>query len=210
MIHPHTQIKYINDTVGYGVFATKFISRGTLVYVQDSLDIEVLPDEYATHSAEMQAHIEKYSYIDERGVRIISWDFAKYVNHCCQSNTLSTAYGFDIAIRDIKEGDELTCDYGMLNVEKEMELVCSKAGCRGILKPADFETCHRAWDEKIIGALPYFLTVEQPLKSLVLPYYLDALNAFFDDSTKYHSILKLKLDKTIFVMPKNLGMFSNN
>lgn len=210
MIHPHTQIKYINSTVGYGVFATKFIPKGTLVYVQDSLDIEILPDEYATHSAEMQAHIEKYSYLDERGIRIVSWDFAKYVNHCCQSNTLSTAYGFDIAVQDINEGDELTCDYGMLNVEKEMELVCSKVDCRGILKPTDFETCHRAWDDKIIAALPYFTKVEQPLKSLVLPNQLTALKAFIVNPKMYQSVLKLKLDKTILIMPRNLGMFSNN
>ncbi len=210
MIHPHTQLQYINDIVGYGVFATQLIPKGTVIYVQDSLDLEIFPDEYETHSAEMKTHIEKYSYINERGVRIVSWDFAKYVNHCCHSNTMSTAYGFDIALQDIQKGEELTCDYGMLNVEKDMELVCQKIDCRSILKPTDFETCHRAWDEKIRAALPYYLEVEQPLESLILPQNLAALQEYLVRDKRYQSILKLKRNKTIVILPKRHGEFSKN
>ena len=90
MIHPKTELKMINPIVGYGVFATEFIPQGTIVYVKDSLELEISPTDFTTHSQEMQDVIEKYSYIDERGYRIISWDFAKYVNHCCNFNTIST------------------------------------------------------------------------------------------------------------------------
>ena len=71
MIHPHTQLRLINDTVGYGVFATQFIPKGTIVYVKDSMEIEISPTQYLLYQPEMQEAIEKYSYIDERGYRSV-------------------------------------------------------------------------------------------------------------------------------------------
>jgi len=67
MIHPHTRLQYINEPIGYGVFATQLIPKGTMVYVQDKLDVEVLPTEFEKHTKEMQVHIEKYSYMDKVG-----------------------------------------------------------------------------------------------------------------------------------------------
>ncbi|HMN90955.1 MAG TPA: SET domain-containing protein-lysine N-methyltransferase, partial [Saprospiraceae bacterium] len=80
MLHPHTELRFIGTGVGYGVFATSYIPQGTITYVKDSLELEVSPEAYRLHPPAMQAVIEKYSYIDERGYRIISWDFAKYIN----------------------------------------------------------------------------------------------------------------------------------
>lgn len=40
MIHPHTELKHINNEVGYGVVATKFIPAGTITWVLDKLDQE--------------------------------------------------------------------------------------------------------------------------------------------------------------------------
>ena len=72
MIHPLTTIKHINETVGYGVFATQDIPEGTIVYVKDSMELEISPMEYLTHQKEIQEVIEKYSYMDQRGYRIVS------------------------------------------------------------------------------------------------------------------------------------------
>lgn len=94
MIHPNTTIKLISETVGYGVFATAHIPEVTIVYVKDSLEQVVTPAAYLNQSKEMKDVIDKYSYMDQNGDRIISWDFAKHVNHCCNCNTISTGYGF--------------------------------------------------------------------------------------------------------------------
>jgi len=67
MIHPDTELRFINDEIGYGVFARALIPEGTIVYVKDSLEIEVSPTDYLLHSPEMQDMIEKYSYLDPRG-----------------------------------------------------------------------------------------------------------------------------------------------
>ena len=192
MIHPHTEIRHINDNIGYGVFATNRIPKGTIVYVKDDLEVEISNEEFQKYSPGIRDHLEKYSYVDERGIRILSWDFAKYVNHCCNANNISTAYGFDIAVRDIEQGEELTCDYGVLNVDEEMPLVCSKKDCRGVLKPSDFETYYLKWDELLKSALLEFKKVNQPLISLVTQRKLDHLEKYFNNSEEYQSVIKLK------------------
>lgn len=198
MIHPHTRIHFINNTVGYGIFATQRIPKGTLVYVKDFLDIDVHQKEFEEYDLNMQEQIEKYSYIDERGVSVLSWDLAKFVNHCCHSNTLSTGYGFDIAVKDINTGEELTCDYGTLNVTSEMHLTCEHTDCRKILKPSDLETHFTEWDIKLKSALSLFSNVDQPLMSLLDHTTLEELLAYFDNPKKYKSVLNLSIhQKTI-------------
>ena len=54
MIHPHTRIHFINEEMGYGVFATQFIPKGTITYVKDSLELEITLEDYALHTPQMQ------------------------------------------------------------------------------------------------------------------------------------------------------------
>ena len=54
MIHPNTRLLYINDQIGYGLFATQLIPMGTLVYVKDSLEREITPEEFSELDPEMQ------------------------------------------------------------------------------------------------------------------------------------------------------------
>lgn len=192
MIHPHTELKHISRVVGYGVFATHRIPKGTITYVKDSLESIISPTEYLVHGAEVREQIDKYSYIDEHGNRIVSWDFAKYVNHCCDCNTISTGYGFEIAIRDILPGEQLTDEYGIFNLEEEMELVCGSPACRKMIRPADFDTHYQAWDEKIQAAIPALFNVEQPLLGFVDPETRAALDVFFTDPTQYKSVYGLR------------------
>ena len=163
MIHPKTELKFISDQVGYGVFATEDIAEGTIVYVKDSLELVISQTEYLLHTTEMKEVIEKYSYIDEHGNRIISWDFAKYVNHCCNCNTMSTGYGFEIAIREIKKGEQITDEYGIFNLEEEMNLVCAESCCRKKIAPSDFDNYYQEWDVKIKSSIDKLFQVEQPL-----------------------------------------------
>ena len=99
MIHPHTCVQYIDDRVGSGVLATAFIPVGTIVYVQDGLDIVITPDSPLLQIPQLRTEIDRYAIIEPPGgQRVISWDYAKYMNHCCHSNTLSSGYGFEIAL----------------------------------------------------------------------------------------------------------------
>lgn len=195
MIHPKTEIKHINDTVGYGVFATDLIPEGTIVYVKDSLEIIVSPTDYLIYSQEMQDAIEKYSYIDENGNRIISWDFAKYVNHCCNCNTISTGYGFEMAIRDIHPGEQITDEYGIFNLEVEIPLVCGEMNCRKKVGPSDFEDHYQEWDLKIKNSISKLFEVDQPLIPLIETETRKQLDKYFIDPTTYKSVYSLKYKK---------------
>ncbi|NJM16500.1 MAG: SET domain-containing protein [Bacteroidales bacterium] len=195
MIHPKTEVRFISEVVGYGVFATDDIPEGTITYVKDSLEIEVTPTDFLLHSAEMQEVIDKYSYIDEKGNRIVSWDFAKYVNHCCNCNTMSTGYGFEIAIRDIKKGEEITDEYGIFNVEKEMVLTCGEKNCRKFIKPDDFDNYYEQWDGKIKKSIVRLFDVEQPLIPFVDKGTRAEIDKFFKAPELYKSVYSLRYKK---------------
>lgn len=192
MIHPYTELRFISPQMGYGVFATAPIPEGTIVYVKDSLEIVVSPAEYLRHTAEMQKVMEKYSYIDEHGNRIISWDFAKYVNHCCQCNTISTGYGFEIAIRDIAAGEQITDEYGIFNLEKDMPLSCGQEHCRKVIRPSDFDRYYREWDASIQRSLPRLFVVAQPLLPFVDTHIRAELDQLPEHPERYRSVYTLK------------------
>jgi len=167
MMHPDTELRFVSKEIGYGVFATRPIPIGTIVYVKDQLEVEITHEQYARLDSICRNSVDKYTYMDRRGVRILSWDYAKYVNHRCECNSISTAYGFEIAIRDISAGEEITDEYGLFNITEPMSVNCGCSHCRNILLPDDIDTYHPLWDEWVVGALAHVRNVKQPLWNLL-------------------------------------------
>src|SRR5437762_3182880 len=112
MVHPNTELRYINDTMGWGVFATRLISKGTIIWVRDDLDQAFAPEEVKRMEPIYQKILEDYSFVDSQGMIVLCWDHSRFFNHSCVANCLSAAYEFELAIRDINAGEELTDDYG--------------------------------------------------------------------------------------------------
>lgn len=193
MIHPNTELKFINETIGYGVFATANLPEGSIVYVKDSLELSISPTDYLMHSSEMQRVIDKYSYKDEYGCRIVSWDFAKYVNHCCDFNTISTGYGFEIAIREIKTGEQITDEYSLFNLDHPMEVDCGSPSCRRIVRPEDFDKFYQQWDELIKVSMKKLFKVEQPLIGFLDSATREELDSFYADESCYKSVYSLRM-----------------
>ncbi len=197
MIHPDTELRLVNETVGYGVYATRFIPKGTIVYIKDEMELVFGPDDPKAKDPRYRDIIEKYSYTEPNGNRVLSWDIAKYINHCCNCNTISTGYGFEIALRDIHQGEEITDEYGLFNSGWEMDLVCCTEGCRKKLLPTDIDTYHAVWDAGIKEALQQFALVSQPLlKYMEMPVY-EKLKKYLDSGKEYISVLSLKPDSTV-------------
>ena len=73
----------------------------------------------------------KYSYLNGRSERILCWDHGRFVNHSCAATCLSPGFDFEIALRDIARGEEITDDYGTLNVEEGFACLCGAPNCRG-------------------------------------------------------------------------------
>lgn len=197
MMHPDTELRYVSEAIGYGVFATRFIPKGTIVYAKDPLEIEVTEEQFEQYPAVFQEVIEKYSYVDERGNRILSWDHAKYVNHCCECNTMSTGYGFEIAIRDIQPGEEITDEYGLFNLAYAMPLYCDKPNCRCEVSPLDFDDYGNVWDSTVKHALSLVQTVRQPLWTLLDEAIQSSVSAFLRDPSQYRDVFHLKKEASL-------------
>lgn len=196
MIHPGTELRLVNPHVGYGVFATEFIPKGTLVYVQDPLEISLSPEAYAFLDPHSRAVAEKYSFIDPSGRRILSWDFAKYVNHSCRPNTISTAWGFEIAIRDIQPGEEITDEYGLFNLEWEMACACEALDCRQVIRPDDADRLFRRWDRWIRQAMIAGRTVPQPLHARMDETSREIFDRHLAGALRYRSVRSLRFAPT--------------
>jgi uncharacterized protein len=192
MIHPDTELKYISDEIGYGVFATARIPKGTIVFVKDPFDIELTPEEFLKLPTQYQEIADKYSYIDEHGVRILSWDHAKFVNHKCECNTMSSGYGFEIAIRDIDAGEEITDEYGLLNVEKEFPIACGCKNCRKMLRHDDIDNYYEVWDEKVKSSLSKIKQIKQPLWDYMDTETKKTLSDYLTGREPYRSVITLK------------------
>lgn len=192
MVHPHTELRHVSDAIGDGVFATELIPKGTLVYVKDPLEIDLSIGAFESLSNPVQKIADKYSYIDERGHRILSWDIAKYVNHSCEPNTVSSGYGFEIAIRDIEAGEQITDEYGLFNLEWSIECHCGSASCRGVIRGGDIDEYYPRWDEWVIDALKQFSSVEQPLRTYLAESKARALEKYLRTGKGYRSVYELK------------------
>jgi hypothetical protein len=91
MIHPHTELRFISDAIGYGVFATRPIPRGTVGWTLCLFDRIFTPAEAATLPRAYQQVLAKYGYIDAAGDYVLCWDAGRYVNHGCEPAMLGVA-----------------------------------------------------------------------------------------------------------------------
>jgi hypothetical protein len=114
-----------------------------------------------------QQILGKYGYTDRHGKTILCWDHARFMNHSCEATCLSAGYDFEVAVRDVRAGEELTDDYGTLNLESSFTCACSNASCRAHIQPDD--NVHEAdqWDDLLRKTFPLIDTVAQPLWWLV-------------------------------------------
>ncbi len=192
MIHPQTELRHVSPEIGVGVFATAPIPQGTIVYAKDSLDIEITDQQFAQLESVSRKMADKYAYIDERGIRIVSWDHAKYVNHKCACNTISTGYGFEIALRDIAVGEEITDEYGLFNIAVPIRVTCGCANCRKVVRATDVDRYGDVWDTQVRDALRHVRAVPQPLWELIDPATLAALSGYLAGQQPYRSVKTLK------------------
>lgn len=166
MIHPKTELKFINNDVGYGVVATEFIPAGTITWVLDKLDREFSPNDFHAMDSIYQDILDTYTFRNNNGNLVLCWDNGRYVNHSFNSNCLSTAYDFEIAVRDIHHGEQLTDDYGYLNITKPFRGI-DEGTKRKVVYPDDLLRYSKLWDKKLLKVFNKIPKLEQPLKSLL-------------------------------------------
>jgi hypothetical protein len=167
MIHPHSELRFVSPAIGFGVFATRPIPKGTITWVLDPLDQIVSPSLAANLPAALQHPLDVYSSQNGRGDRVLCWDHARFVNHSCHPTSLAPGFDLEIAVHDIAAGEQITDDYGSLNIETPFECHCGHKSCRRTVGPSDFGRFSDHWDERVAAAFPLISDVEQPLWALV-------------------------------------------
>jgi len=188
MIHPDTELRYIDDEIGYGVFATRKIPKGTIAWARDKFDLEFKPGEVKIMDTMHASLISKYAYRNKDGNFILCWDFGRYVNHSFNSNLMSTGYDFELAIRDIEEGEELTDDYGYLNLETPFK-AREEVSPRKFVLPDDLPQNYKKWDAVIKSCFPLMLKVKQPLITLISSADLAEIKETIEGRREMRSIL---------------------
>lgn len=194
MIHPKTEIKFINNEVGYGVVATEFIPAGTITWVLDKLDREFSPKEFEAMHPLYQNILDTYSFRNNKGNLILCWDHGRYVNHSFNSNCLTTAYDFEIAIRDINAGEQLTDDYGYLNIQAPFRGI-DEGTKRKVVYPNDLEKYHKVWDQKIKKVFSRIISCDQELKVLIDDALWSKINRICEGKEQLDSILNNYFDE---------------
>ena len=190
MMHPDTELRFINEEMGYGVVAKKFIPKGTITWVQDELDQALSADQIKKMHPGTRELVDKFSFRNHKGEFVLCWDLAKYVNHSFRSNCLSSAYDFEVAVRDIESGEQLTDDYGYLNISEPFRAY-NEGTERDAVYPDDLLKYHEEWDAKLAGAFEEFENVDQPLLQYIKKKTLDSIRTSLRNNLPLKSILSL-------------------
>ncbi len=179
MIHPDTELRLVGEAVGYGVVATAFIPRGTVVWVRDDFDLLFTRAEIEGLRPGYRAITDRYAYLAADGPHVLCWDFARYVNHSCEPSCLGGTSEFEVAVCDLHPGDELTDDYATLNLESPelFECRCRAPRCRGTIGPQDAVALASEWAETFAAALALAGTVPQPLSAFFPDHGMPELEA---------------------------------
>ncbi len=172
MIHPATRVTPIGDDVGLGLVATEVIPLGTIVWAHDALT-QVVPSETfdALHPLVRDVASVRVAYRRVQGDYVVLWDDARFMNHSCEPNCGVTAAGFEIAVRTIESGEQLTNDYAMLHIDEDEPFLCAcgAARCRTIIRHDDATGLRRGWNRQIAEALTLAADLDQPLAALLTP-----------------------------------------
>lgn len=166
MIHPDTELKWISNEVGYGIVAKSFLPKGTITWVQDELDRVFTPMEIVKLNNIYKEVLLKYCFRNNKGDYVLCWDIARYTNHSFHSNCMTTAYDFEIAIRDIYPGEELTDDYGYLNLPRPFRAK-PEGTRRKVVHADDVVKYHKQWDKILKSCFRDILVVNQALQGLI-------------------------------------------
>jgi len=195
MIHIDTKLVQISPEKGLGIIATDFIPKGTIVWVKDDIDMIIKKDDFKKLNRLLYNRIRDHVFVEANGDSILCWDFAKYINHSCDSNVITTPYDFEIAVRNIHKGDEVTNDYGYFNtIYKTFRIChCGSSNCRGRVKLDDFILMSDIWDDKISSAMLQYHNVKQPLEHLLNNESMDEIENFMNYGKFTDSIMSLKL-----------------
>ena len=163
MIHPATELRFLDTELGFGVFATRPIPRGTIVWALCERERAYTPAEVAALDPAARAHLIRYCYVDADSNTVLPCDDGRYVNHSCDPATLGVGEYLEVAVRDLAPGDQITCDYALMNLPEALHCRCGSPRCRGTITGDDVRRHWPEWDDTLRRVAERWAEVPQPL-----------------------------------------------
>ncbi len=134
---------------GYGIFAEKDFLKGADVFeIKGKLMTLDEGEEIDEKIRDNAFRFSKDEYISPQG------EIGDFLNHSCNPNSGIVKRGdklWLIAIRNIRQGEEITLDYSTITADDdiwEMNCNCGEKECRSIIK--NFETLSEELKEKYL------------------------------------------------------------
>ncbi len=113
---------------GNGLFAAAFLARGTPIWrFERGFDRTLSQEVYGALPESARKFVRYYGYLrsDDQSY-ILSGDHSHFMNHSSSPNTGMPSDQADqtttVALRDISEGEEITCDYFAFDAEAARKL----------------------------------------------------------------------------------------
>ena len=126
------------DKKGLGLYASKDIKKGTRIinYIG-----KIITKKQTEQSEKFDNNKPIYLFNLNKRYDLdgdVSWNTARLINHSCSNNCDYDGKGLKLwvtAIKDIKKGEELTCDYGFSYDSdfKQFPCNCGSKNCAGYI-----------------------------------------------------------------------------
>lgn len=114
---------------GIGLFADEDIAAGTVTWrFMPDFDRTFARDDVEKLPEGVREQFLSYAYLHQpTGLLVYCLDNARFMNHADNPNTQGVhdggeLAGHDVAMRDIKQGEELTCDYRSFDALSDRKL----------------------------------------------------------------------------------------
>jgi uncharacterized protein len=122
---PKDIIVKISKTHKKGVFAARDFKKGEVVLKWHPLSL--------SKSTVKKVSPAQKHYVIKHGKKYLLMQAPeKFVNHSCEPNT-KVKNDSDVAVRNIKKGEEITTDYGKEDGLTTFTCTCGHKNCRGLI-----------------------------------------------------------------------------
>lgn len=136
---------------GKGIFAARPIKKGEIAFIAKGKLIRfVIRSPQDSRIGPRRIGIGRHRWLDP-----FRHNPLYFINHSCDSNTGIKGRVMFVAVKDIKQGEEVTFDYSIQDEDTfwKMTCRCGQRDCRGIIRSIQFMP-----DETIAKYLPYVPT----------------------------------------------------
>lgn len=115
---------------GVGLFADQFIAKGAIIWrFVENFDLRFTKVELESSPEHAKEFLLRYAYLShDTGYYVLCVDDARFYNHSDTPNTAGIDLddtcneGGDIATKDIRAGEEITCNYKVMDIDYKRKL----------------------------------------------------------------------------------------